>query len=325
MFPSLYLLKNLTGSKAHNIKLRKIANEKGLSLSEYGIKQLDLKGNQFAQDLMLTCKTESEFYQKLGLPYIPPELREDMGEIEAAKSGKLPKLVEVGDIKGDLHLHTAWSDGVSSGNQIIEKAHQLGYEYIAITDHSYPNLVFTRRAQEIEQLKSSRVIKVLNGLEVNITVDGHMQVPDTILAKHDFIIASIHTSFHKSKEEITKRLLGALNNPYVSMIAHPTGRLLGEREGYEADWDQIFTVCLKNKKALEINAWPSRLDLTDLLVREAVKRGVKIIINTDAHEASQMDMMRFGVTVAKRGWAQKSDILNTLSWVDFTKWFGIKS
>lgn len=334
------LLQHFTGSKLHNIHLRKIANQKGLSLSEYGISKIHSKGEQFAQDLLAKCRTEEEFYRILGMDYIPPELREDTGEIEAALSHKLPKLVELADIKGDLHIHsdfnieTSHDLGVNSLRELAEYGRKLNYEYLAITDHNPAVSTHTpqqmqgllvKRLKLIEQINSSQTIKLLNSLEVDIMVNGSLAVPDEILQELDLVVASVHSSFSQNIKTMTERVLTALKNPNVDILGHPTGRLIGSREGYELDWEKVFLTCKKLEKALEVNSWPERLDLPDVLVKEAVRAGVKLVISTDSHATGHMDNMRFGVAVARRGWAKKSDILNTLSWVDFAKYFKIKS
>lgn len=332
------MLQYFTGSKQHNIELRTFALKKGLSLSEYGIKKansLKLKANSYSGKLK-TFRDEKDFYNELGLEWIPPELREASGEIEAAKDGKLPKLVELEDIKGDLHIHSNFDIesshdlGESSSEEIIEKARGLGYEYLGFSEHN-PSVskhsekqiidLLKRKKEYIEKLNYSlgrtHKLLILNGLEIDIKPDGSLAVPDEGLALLDYAVASVHSSFDLSKEKMTARVLKALPHPKVLFLGHPTGRLLETREGYELDWDEIFDFCQKNNKYLEISAWPNRLDLPDSKVREAVKYGVKLVINSDSHEVSQMEMMRFGVSVAKRGWAQKSDIINTLSFEDF--------
>ncbi|OGD86109.1 hypothetical protein A2Z23_00410 [Candidatus Curtissbacteria bacterium RBG_16_39_7] len=334
------LLQHFTGSKMHNIHLRKLANEKGLSLSEYGISKVHEKGNQFASDLLAKCENEEEFYKILGMDYVPPELREDAGEIERAVAHKLPKLVELKDIKGDLHVHSSFNTqtshdlGANSLRELAEHAKNQGYEYIAIADHN-PSVsghtqaqvewLLAKRLKLIEQINSSRGIKLLNSLEVDILADGTLAVQDKILSGLDLVVASVHSSFGQGVDAMTKRVMKALRNPNVDILGHPTGRLIGSREGYELHWEKIFKVCQKKQKALEINAWPERLDLPDTLVREAITNGVKLVISTDAHAKDQMDNMRFGVAVARRGWATKTDILNCFSWVDFSKYFRIKS
>lgn len=321
-------LQYFTGSKDHNIRLRKIANEKGLSLSEYGVRKV-----KSPKSKVKSFSTEEAFYKFLEMSWIPPELREDAGEIEAVQEGRLPRLVELKDIKGDLHVHCDFpmeeshDPGVSSMEEIIKEAQRFGYNYIGLSNHS-PSVsrhtqermrkLIKRKNEAISKLRSRyNGVKLLNVLEVDILANRELALGDEALKMLDFVIAAVHSNLRQSKEEMTKRILVALENPYVHALAHPTGRLLLEREGSEIDWEEVFKTCLENKKVLEINAFPKRLDLPDTLVREAVKRGVKLIINTDAHEVSQMDFMPYGVAVARRGWAEKSDIINTLSWSKF--------
>ncbi len=299
------LLQHFTGSKAHNVHLRNLALSKGYSLSEYGVKEE-------ATNKLISCPTEDKLYQLLGLQTPPPELREDMGEIEAAEKHRLPKLVRQEEIKGDFHAHSIWSDGQNTISEMAEAAQRMGYQYLALTDHSYPSLDYQKRIKQIEQYNYSQdKIRVIIGLEVNINADSTLQISNELLAKHELIIASIHTGFRQSKDQITQRLISAIKNPHVHIIGHPTGRLLLEREGYEADWSAVFYACLKYGKMLEINAFPNRLDLTDYLVREAVSRGVKLVIDTDSHQAGQLGLMSYGIAVAKRGWARSENVVNT--------------
>jgi DNA polymerase (family 10) len=324
------LLQHFTGSKNHNIHLREYAIKKGLSVSDYGIK---------VNDKIKEFETEEEFYAFLGMDYIVPEMREDTGEIEAALAHSLPQVVDIKDIKGDIHLHSNYPIepshdlGKNSFEEIIKRAKELNYDYVGLSDHSpgftthtkdqIINLISKRKA-EIEQLKSSsKNIKVLNLLEIDILANGELSVPKEGLELLDGSIAGIHSGHHQDKKSITKRLIAAINSQYVTVIAHPTGRLINERESYEADWPEIFTACAKTRTLLEINAYPDRLDLTDVLVREAKKYGAKFIINTDAHELKHMDNMRFGVAVARRGWAEKEDIVNTYPWEKFKKFFNV--
>ncbi|MBI3103776.1 DNA polymerase/3'-5' exonuclease PolX [Candidatus Daviesbacteria bacterium] len=340
------LLQHFTGSKVHNIKLRTLANQQGYSLSEYGVKRAESGRWKVEDGKLIKTETEEEFYKLLGMDVPPPELREDTGEIEVALQHNLPKLVEFGDIKGDLHLHSSFpiekpshAPGVDSIEDIIKKAINLGYQYVGISDHS-PSLTLPedkvkatieKRTKVIQFLKKNlpagrqgtKSIRVLNGLEIDILGDGSLSVPDEVLETLDYCIAGIHSGHRGHKDEITKRLLAALNNPHVDIISHPTNRLLNERESSEADWETIFKLAAKNNKILEINAYPNRLDLRDDLAREAKKYGVKFIINTDAHAVSQMDNMRFGVAVARRSWAEKRDIVNSWDWKKFAKWFNI--
>ena len=321
------LLQHFTGSKSHNIHLREIAIEKGLSLSEHGIKKVK-KLTEFA--------SEDKFYQALDMKWIPPELREDSGEIEAAQKGSIPKLVELKDIKGDLHLHTNYSwisshdAGVNSMKEMIEKAVKLGYEYVAIGDHNPSTSSYSperivaevkERSKLLEEIKysyenknTSGTIKVLNTLEVDILNNGKLAVPDEGLNLLDFAVVSIHSSMRMGKDKMTARILSGFSHSKAKILGHPTGRLLNKREGFEADWDTIFRFAKEKRKFIEINAWPSRLDLPDTLVRRALNFGVQLVIDTDAHAAENMKLMRYGVDVARRGWCAKSDIINTLSY-----------
>lgn len=326
------LLQHFTGSKNHNISLRELAIKKGLSLSEYGIKK---KGKLYEY------KTEEEFYHAIGLQWIPPELREDTGEIEASlrqaqgKQNGLPELVTLNDIKGDQQIHSDFPIepshdlGSSSMEEIVGMAMTLKYEYVGFSEHN-PSVgnhsekqiidILKKRQEKIEKLQSSTKIRIISLLEVDILLDGNLAISNQALELLDGVIASIHTSFNQSREIMTERIISALKNPYVRFLGHPTGRLLNEREGYEADWNKIFQVCKEYDKALEINAFPNRLDLPDALVRSAINAGVKLIINTDSHDISQMDLIKYGVYVARRGWATKHDIINTLGYNDFIKW-----
>lgn len=325
------LLQHYTGSKNHNIKLREFSLKKGYSLSEYGIKVKD-KIKKFSK--------EEDFYNFLGLDYIEPELREDTGEIEAAQTHTLPDIVTLKDIKGDVHLHSSYPIepshdlGQNTFQEIINKARSLKYSYVGLSDHSPGYSTHTKqqivdivkkRRENIEKIKySNKNIKVLNLLEIDILTNGDLSVPEEGLKILDGSIAGIHSSHSQSKKSITRRLLNAIESPYVQVISHPTGRLLLKRESYEADWEKVFEACVKHKTLLEINSWPSRLDLPDTLVRQAIKYGVKFVVNTDAHEISQMDNMRFGVSVARRGWATKKDIANTAPWLEFKRYFSVR-
>ena len=324
------LLQHFTGSKNHNIHLREIAHKKGLSLSEYGIK---VKGK------LKKFRLEEEFYKFLNLDWIEPELREDNGEIESAVSHTLPKLVTIGDIKGDIHLHSNFPIepshdlGTASFKEILDKGRNLCYEYIGFSDHSpsYSNHTINeiidlikKRTKVIEQIKDSeKNVRILNLLEIDILANGKLSVSDKGLKNLDGAIAGIHSSHNQDKETITNRLLTAINSPYVQIISHPTGRLIMQRESYEADWPVIFEACQKTGTILEINAWPSRMDLPDILVYEAIKKGVKLIINSDSHAIEHMDNLKYGVSVARRGWATAKDIVNTYPWVEFRKIFNV--
>ena len=322
------MLQYFTGGKNHNIKLREFALDKGLSLSEHGIKTVKT-------GKMKEVSTEEAFYKELGLSYIPPEPREDKGGIEASRSGNLPELVQIPDIKGDLHVHSDYNLepshdlGVDSVADLFTKAKELGYEYIGFADHN-PSIakhsenqivqIMKRRKAYYEQHKSSRVHYVLL-CEVDILPDGKLALPKEAFSYVDAVIVSIHSAFNQNRKTVTDRIIRALeNHPKVRIFGHPTGRLLVGREGVDADWEKVFAVCKKRDIALEINAHPNRLDLPDSLIFDAVKYGLKFCINTDTHEISGMDYMRYGVSVARRGWAKKSDIVNTLGYNNFKEW-----
>ncbi len=326
------LLQHFTSSKAHNIHLRDYALSQGLSLSEYGIKK---KGDE--QSPLQQFDTEEAFYGALGMQWIPPELREDSGEIELAIQLKLPKLVELQDIKGDVHLHSAYPIepshdlGQDSMEVMVEKAIALKYEYIGFSEHN-PSAskhtshqvyeILEKRNTYIEYLRSKykNRIYIFSFLEVDIQPNGDLAIDNTCLELLDAALVSIHSSFDMDRKAMTKRILRGLAHPKARILAHPTGRLLNQRMGYELEWDSVFAFCKAKNKALEINAWPLRLDLPDMLVREAIGKGVKLIINTDSHAVSQMDLMEYGVSVARRGWATQRDILNTLPYKDFAEW-----
>ncbi|MFH1478906.1 MAG: DNA polymerase/3'-5' exonuclease PolX [Candidatus Omnitrophota bacterium] len=302
-----------TGSKSHNIRLRKIAIKKGLKLNEYGL---------FKKDKMIAGTNELDVYKALGLDYIEPELREDRGEIELSLKGKLPDLVKLTDIKGDLHVHSTWSDGGSSIEEIVKGAIKAGYEYIAITDHSKSLKIAGGLSEKSlmekkkEILRLSRIykdIKILCGSEVDIDLEGGLDYTDDILKEVDVVIAAIHTGFKQSKEKITKRIVRACSNKYVDIIAHPTGRLWGARDAYDIDLEEVFRVCKEYDVALEINSFPQRLDLNDINSRMAKEKGVKIAIDTDSHSVEELSIMKLGVACARRGYLEKKDILNCLS------------
>ena len=302
-----------TGSKTHNIRLREMAVKKGLKINEYGV--FDIK-----TDKKIGGKNEADIYKALGLPFIPPELREDTGEIEAAFERKLPELFELGDIKGDLHVHTKYSDGSHDIEELVDEARKRGYKYIAITDHSKG--LGVARGMSIEKLleqnkkiaaanKRLKNFFLLSGVEMDIRSDGTMDYPDEVLKKLDIVVASIHSGFRQSKEQLTKRLVSAMKNPFVSIIAHPTGRLIGERDAYDVDMDEVLMTARDTGAAIEVNAYPLRLDLSDIYIRKAKGMGIPLAISTDAHVAYQFDFMRYGVGIARRGWLEKKDVLNT--------------
>lgn len=310
-----------TGSKAHNIRLREMAVKSGLKINEYGIfREKDEK--------KLGGEKEEDIYRILGLPYIPPELREDSGEIEAAIEGRLPKLAELRDIKGDLHVHSKWSDGSHDFEELIDEAKKRGYEYIAITDHS-KGLAIARGLSAERLMEEKKEIDAINkrlkgfrliaGTEVDIRSSGEIDFPDEILKKMDIVVASIHSGFRQNREQLTKRLVSAMRNPYVSIIAHPTGRLIGERDPYDVDMNEVLKVAKETGTAIEINAYPLRLDLNDLHAKMAKEMGIPIVISTDTHIISQLAYMGYGVSIARRAWLEKKDILNTLSYSSLIK------
>lgn len=312
------MLQHFTGSKNHNILLRSYALESGLSLSQHGIKHAGIT-TKYAD--------EKKFYRALSLDYIPPELREGTEEIGLAKDGKLPELVTLNDIRGDLHMHTVASDGVNTLEDMVGACKKLGYAYIGITDHS-PGMqsrgrfavlgVMEETIKRIEQINDSQDdIRVLFGYEVNILADATLSLPDEVLEKLDLVIAAVHTSLNQDRAQMTARIMSAIENPNVDIIGHPSGRLINEREASDLDWDQIFDTAKKYNKILEINSQPTRLDLPDDLVREAVKRKIKLVINSDSHDAEKLDLIRFGVDVARRGGCSKEDIINTLPLKEF--------
>jgi DNA polymerase (family 10) len=306
------LLQWLTGAAAHNVILGRRAAERGLTLGPDGVRD--------EARTIIPTPTEEDVYRLLAMATPPPELREGAGEVEAAAAGSLPRLVTAADIRGDCHSHTAWSDGRDSAEEMLAAARALGREYLVITDHSYPNLGYARRLVDLtEAQRAHQDIRLINGLEVNITVEGGLQVPDEILAAHQFCLASIHTGFRQPRETVTRRLLAALAHPLINGIAHPTGRLLLRREGVDADWEAVFDACLRYDKFLEIDGPPDRLDLPDDLVREAVRRGVKLTIDSDAHAAAELGNLLWGIDVARRGWATPTTILNTLPYAEFTR------
>jgi DNA polymerase (family 10) len=305
-----------TGSTAHNVRLREMAVKRGLKINEYGI--FDVKTER-----KLGGEHEGDIYKILEMPYITPELREDTGEIEAALKGSLPKLIELKDIKGDLHVHTNYSDGSHDIQELIDAARSRRYEYLAITDHSKGLAVARGLSTEqiLEQNKKIRALnkklkgfRLLSGIEVDIRSDGSLDYPDEVLKQLDIVVASIHSGFRQSKEQITKRLVSAMRNPYVSIIAHPTGRLIGEREAYEVNMEEVLSAAKETGTAMEINAYPLRLDLNDIYIKKAKELGVSLSINTDTHVTYQFDFMAYGIGTARRGWAEKKDVLNAGSY-----------
>jgi DNA polymerase (family 10) len=310
-------LQYFTGSKDHNIVLRRIAIDKGLKLSEYGL---------FKGAGMIGGEIEEEIYRLLGLEWILPELRENSGEIEAARNGTLPKVVALGDIEGDLHCHTTWSGGKNTIAEMAERAQALGHAYIGITDHTKflkiehgldeARLASQRREiDEANKELGAKNIKfrIIQGAETNILKDGSIDIKDGSLAKLDYAIGGIHSHFKMEKKEMTERIIKAMKNPSIKMISHPTGRILKRRDEYQADFDKLLRAAKEFNVALEINSWPERLDLNDINIRKAKEAGVKMAINTDSHAKDQMRHMELGVSQARRGWAEPRDIINTWS------------
>ncbi len=305
-------LQYFTGSKEHNIAVRRIAIEKGFKLSEYGL----FKGKK-----MIAGKTEEEVYKKLGMLWIPPEMRENQGEVEASLRGKLPQVIELGDIKGDLHCHSDWDGGENSIEDLARAAKKRGYEYVGITDHTkflkiehgLNERQLAQQRKEIDKLNSQFStfnFQILHGCEANILNDGSIDIKDEALAKLDFVIAGIHSNFKMPKEKMTERIIKAIKNPHVDIISHPTGRLIQKRDEYQIDFDKILRVARETGTILEINSFPERLDLNDQNIRRAKEAGVKMVINTDSHHKDQLRFMEFGIAQARRGWAEKEDIIN---------------
>jgi DNA polymerase (family X) len=308
-----------TGSKAHNVGLRGRALDMGWTLNEYAL--TTVKGGK-----VVAGKTEQEIYAKLGLDYIEPELREMTGEIEAAEAHKLPALIKLTDIRGDLQMHTTASDGRNSIEEMGEAAKKLGYEYIALTDHSKAVTVANgmddkRTLAQIKKIRAAQErvpgIRLLAGIEVDILKNGSLDLSNEVLAQLDVVVASIHSFMNLDREAMTDRILAAIENPYTQILAHPTGRLLLRRESFEYDMEKILTAAKKNGVAVECNAYPDRLDLNDVHLRMARERGVKVVISTDAHSTTHFRMMKYGVVTARRGWLEKKHVLNTLQLKEF--------
>ncbi len=319
-------LQYFTGSKAHNIAVRKIAISKGLKLNEYGL---------FKGEKKIAGATEEEIYQKLGMQVPPPEIREDQGEVELALKHQLPKLVELKDIKGDLHVHSNFDGGVDSIETLALKAQELGYQYLGISDHT--KFLRIERGLDEKQLEEERKeidklnlkfkkigFKIFQGAEVNILRDGTLDISDKALAKLDYVIAGVHSNFNMSEKEMTARIKRAMKNPYVTIIAHPTGRLIQKRESYNFDFEEILKTAKATNTILEINSSPERLDLPDKYIRFCVEQGVKLVINTDTHHWQHLRYMELGVGQARRGWAKKEDIINTYSTSEIEKVFKLK-
>jgi len=317
-------LQYATGSKDHNVRLRELALKKGLSLSEHAL------ARQAGSEIL--CASEEEVYTVLGLPWISPELREDRGEVQAALAGKLPRLLELAEMRSELHCHSTWSDGKLSIHQMAEAARARGKKVLAFTDHSAslgvvggmtPEDVRKQR-QEIDavQAELGDSIRLLQGAEVEILADGRLDFADEVLSELDIVFASVHTSLRQPREKVTERMLGAIRNPHVDVIAHPTGRMIPNREGADLDMDAILAAAAEQRTALEINAHPSRLDLDDIYARRAVEMGIRLSINTDAHGASDLDLLHFGVATARRGWVKAEDVINTWETERLLSWLG---
>src|SRR5437660_5015590 len=314
-------LQYFTGSKSHNVSLRQRALRLGFTPNEYGLVRME-------DNTRVAGKSEEEIYKKLGLAFIPPELRENCGEVEAAEKGELPELITQTDLQGDVHMHTVETDGKCTIEEMAEAARERGYKYMAITDHS-KNLAFAnglddKRAEEhIRKIRKANHeiegITILAGIEVDILAEGDLDLSDSVLEQMDLVIGSVHSHFQQEPAQMTDRLLRALSNPHVSIIGHPTGRILLRREGYSFDLDAVLEAAARHKVAMELNAYPDRLDLCDRHLRQAKQLGVKIVINTDSHHTTHMKKIRFGVLQARRAWLTKDDVLNTLPASKFAK------
>lgn len=312
-------LQHFTGSQSHNVRLRELAQSRGLKLNEYGVFE-ETSGRR------LGGEREEDVYQLLDLPYIVPELREDRGEIEAAQEGRLPDLINLPDVCGDLHIHTDWSDGMDPLETMAEAAKARGYQYVAITDHSQslaiarglsPERVREQR-QRIQELNERlKPFRVLQGTEMDIRSDGTLDYPDEVLREFDVVSASIHSGLNQPKEKITQRLIAAMCNPYVDVVNHPTSRLLGRREAYEVDLEAVLRVAAETGVALEINASPERLDLDDVWARRAIQMGIPLTVSTDAHSTVHLGFMTFGVGTARRGWVERHHVINCSPLDDF--------
>jgi DNA polymerase (family 10) len=306
-------LQYATGSKDHNVRLRELAQKKGLSLSDQAFLRSD--GSE------MLCATEQEVYASLGMPWIPPEMREDRGEVQAALAGKLPVLIESADMLAELHTHSTWSDGKLTIKEMALAARERGKKVLAITDHSAS--LGVAGGLSVEEIKEQRAeieavqrelgdtIRILQGAEVEIRADGSLDFPDEALAELDIVIAALHSSLRQPRQQITERLLRAMHNPNVDIIAHPTGRLIPNREGADLDMDAVLAAAAESGLALEINAHPARLDLDDIYARRAIEMGIHLSINTDAHSASDLDLLFFGIACARRGWVSSSNVINT--------------
>lgn len=320
-------LQYFTGSKDHNVVLRGLAKDRGLKINEYGLFRVTDNGEEY-----IAGKTEEEIYHYLKLPLFPPEIREARQEYEWAKSGKLPTLVEESDIQGDLHMHTHATDGSGSIEEMVAAAQKRGLSYIAITDHSQRVSMargldparLLAQWEEIDRIRPTlpKGFTLLKGIECDILEAGGMDLPDEVLAQADWVLASVHYGQKQSREQITERILGAIENPHVSCVAHPTGRLLNRREPYEVDLDAVFAACKKHGKLLELNANPWRLDLNDVYCAAAKQHGIPIVVNTDAHSVDGLNVLRYGILQARRGGLTKEDVANTRTWAQMKKLIG---
>ena len=313
-------LQYFTGSKGHNIHLRGIAKARGIKINEYGV---------FKGEKKIGGKEEKDVYRALGMDWIEPELREDRGEIEASQDGHLPKLIEQSEINGDLHVHSKWSDGTSTIEEIARAAQKRGYQYLAICDHSKSlkithGLDESRLMKQIEEIdrinEKMKGFQLLKGTEVDILSDGKLDLSEKVLEKLDLVVAAVHSGFKQDKERMTKRIIRAIEDPLVHVVAHPSGRLLGARDPYEVEIEQVMEAAKQHSKALEINAYFERLDLDDIHCRKAKEMGIRVAIGTDSHHLDQMWMISLGVAVARRGWLEPIDVLNTLPLKEVLKW-----
>jgi DNA polymerase (family 10) len=311
-----------TGSKDHNVRLREMALKKKLSLSDQSFLRED--GSE------ILCASEAEVYDALGLPWIPPELREDRGEIDAARNGQLPRLIETSDIRADLHTHTTWSDGRLSVLDMAKAARGRGLKTLAITDHSaslgvagglsVDEIKAQRSEIDAAQAELGDSIRLLQGSEVEIRADGSLDFPDEVLAGLDIVVASLHSGLRQSRQQVTERLLSAIHNPHVDIIAHPTGRMIPNREGADLDMDAVLAAAAEHGVALEINAHPSRLDLDDVYARRAIGAGIRLTINTDSHSEHDFEMLPFGVATARRGWVEPTNVINSMPPAELEAW-----
>lgn len=310
-------LQYFTGSKAHNIKLRELAIKKGLKINEYGVFRI-------SDNKKIGGEKEEEIYEILGLQYIPPELREDQGEIEIAMEGKLPKLIEENDILGDMHVHTDWSDGANTLEEMVEIAYKIGYKYVVISDHSQalgvaggltPEQIEKQKIRIQELNKKYKNFKILHSIEANILSDGSIDLPEEVLKQFDLVIAGLHSGFKQPKEKITERLISAIKNPWVDIISHPTGRLINKRPAYEVDLSAILYWAKETGTILEINSQPDRLDLCDIDAKIAKEKyGIYFSIGTDSHDIRSYSLIKYGIAVARRAWLERKDVINTYPW-----------